>query len=69
MESARLQAKGTAHNHCILDDTVISHSLIKGLLGEMVDSRSRAGNIQDEPGSFHTARKWSKQTKNPMMKV
>lgn len=58
MESARLQAKGTAHHHiCILDDKVISHSLIKGPHGEMVDSRSGAGNIQDEPGSFHTARK------------
>lgn len=57
MESARLQAKGTAHNHCILHDTVISHPLIKGPLGEMVDSRSGARNIQDEPRSFHTARK------------
>lgn len=57
MESARLQAKGAAHNHCILDNEVISHPLIKGPLGEMVASRSRAGNIQDEPGSFHTARK------------
>lgn len=56
MESARLQAKGTAHNHCILNDKVISHPLIKGPLEEMVDSRSGTGNIQDEPGSFHTAR-------------